>query len=280
MDRTVHIVPLGHEIDRAVAPFELPEERGGLVAHRVHLLRIHPGDLPRGGGKTEEKLVGEQPLYTGAVKKRLLAAGVREVREVPVDPFRMDEIAARIAAIVVEERKRGNLVRINMSAAGKLAAVAATLVAMAHGVEAYYVVAREYPTAGGERKTHGLSASRGEVVPLEVTSLGVPTFALPDPPAQRVLCEMGRKGQVSSADLWALLRSAGLARDPQSTGHRVRNEAARRGMAIKHFAEKFRRELSKEERGRENIYRLSEYGEFVVRLCGEPHLSQKPAPSP
>ena len=64
----------------------------------------------------------------------------------------------RVAQLVrLEKDEKGNDVYVNMSAAGKLTSLGASLAAMAHNAYVYYVSADGYPSSAEEEKLHGLS---------------------------------------------------------------------------------------------------------------------------
>ena len=60
------------------------------------------------------------------------------------------------AGVIVAEQSLGNRVSVNMSAAGRLTSVGATLAGMVHGVQVYYVPANRYPETEEDRREHGL----------------------------------------------------------------------------------------------------------------------------
>jgi hypothetical protein len=150
----VHIIPLGHEIDRAVKPFDEKYK-----AHRVHLL-----STTETMGKYTTEMTGEQKSFQDIVKKKLEAKGI-DVKTYPsIDTFDTLELAEHISKLIIEEKvQKGNRVYINISCASKLSSVVSTLAAMAHNdkknnVTAYYVMADKY-TYGhpDQKKEHGHS---------------------------------------------------------------------------------------------------------------------------
>ncbi len=96
------------------------------------------------------------------------------------------------------------------SAAGRIGAVAATLVSMAHlgnHGTAYYVRPERYDPSGEERMRHGLS------VGMNGDPIDVPLFPLrlPSPEGQVVLRELeARGGSARYFDLFAALHRAGV----------------------------------------------------------------------
>ena len=145
IEEIVHIVPLGHEIDRAVKPFERYK------ANRVYILAV-----TETFGKYSEEMVEKQKYYVKKVTDKLRSLGIKVDCKV-VDMFNMLELLRSISRIIVEEKRKGNRVYINISSSGRLASAAATLAAMAHKVKAYYVSAERYSESLEDKMEHGLS---------------------------------------------------------------------------------------------------------------------------
>ena len=185
MEKIVHIIPLGHEYDRAMKPFEESN------ADRVYILtRWYDPSAAM-------KMVDDQRYYASKVRDALLKRGI-DVRCESVNLFDFLEVTKSISKIIVREKTEGNRVRMNMSAAGRLTSVAATLVGMHHDVQVYYVHADDYPDDPDERKEHGLSVCDSN----KITYLTNLKFDMPDPIGMNILaflCEKGKK--VNTRDL-------------------------------------------------------------------------------
>lgn len=185
MEKIVHIIPLGHEYDRAVKPFEDSN------ADRVYLLtRWHDPSAAM-------KMVNDQRYYANKVRDTLTKRGI-DVKCESVNLFDFLEVTKSISKIIVREKAEGNRIRMNMSAAGRLTSVAATLVGMHHDVQVYYVHADDYPDDPDERKGHGLSVCDSN----KITYLTNLKFDMPDPIGMNILaflCEKGKK--VNTRDL-------------------------------------------------------------------------------
>ena len=146
LPETVHIIPLGHEIDRAVKP--LMKNR----ADRVHLLAIsQDADL-------DPVMKEKQVNYTRKVTSRL------EEKNIPVQFHRVDmfdilEVMKKVSRIIVIEKEKGNNIYVNMSACGRKTSFAVTVAAMYHEVVSYYVAADGYATGenSGKEIDHGMS---------------------------------------------------------------------------------------------------------------------------
>ena len=188
LNERVHLIPLGHEIDRAVKPFKTYR------AERAYVIVVPDNaDL-------DEQMLEKQRHYTKRVCEGLLAAGVRP--EVAYcNMFDILDVLRVVSSLIVREKRQGNDVLINMSACGRMTSVAVTMAAMVHGVTAYYVHADRYAT--GDDATleadHGLSiVETGRVEPLYNFSI-----MMPDAECQLLLCELYRRGQgMTSKDLF------------------------------------------------------------------------------
>jgi predicted transcriptional regulator len=145
IEETVHIIPLGHEIDRAIKPFE------NLKVDRVYILTNLQKDHPNA------EMVESQRQYLEKVEKILKKRRI-DVRPITnVNLFSLRDVMKNVSRIIVEETKMNNRVFVNMSAAGRLTSVAATLAGMAHKANVYYVFADGYPTTKSAKRKHGLS---------------------------------------------------------------------------------------------------------------------------
>lgn len=141
---TVHVIPLGHEIDRAVVPFMLNK------IDRAYILAI-PEDAD-----LDQRMKDKQQCFLSEVIKKLENFGIR-VKFVPVNMFEILDVLKVTSFIVREEKALGNMVHVNMSSCGRKTSIAASLAAMYHQVRVYYVSADRYAVSPEEEKEHGLS---------------------------------------------------------------------------------------------------------------------------
>jgi hypothetical protein len=190
VERSVHLVPLGWEIDRAVLPVKV------MRPHRVHVLcnpESHPFQLH----------------FYRQVANHLDQLGIDH------DLVRVDAnsdlrgLLRELSRLMVSEIATGNRVYVNISAAGRIGAVAATLASMAHlqiHGKAYYVRPERYDPNDEERMRHGLSVGMiGDPVDIPLFPL-----RLPSPEGQVVLRELEeRGGSARYFDLFAALYRAG-----------------------------------------------------------------------
>ncbi|MDD5419804.1 MAG: DUF6293 family protein [Methanomicrobiaceae archaeon] len=141
----VHVIPLGHEIDRAVAPFIRNR------ADRAYILAVPPD------AEHAVVMTRKQHYFVRKVTEKLEDLGIA-TKYVPVDMFDFLQVLTVVSYIVRTEKEAGNTVYVNMSSCGRKTSVAVTLAAMVHEVGLYYVNADRYATGGGQEECeHGLS---------------------------------------------------------------------------------------------------------------------------
>lgn len=145
MEEIVHIIPLGFEDDRVVKPFEKYR------ANKVYLL------YSRAKQSIREKHDPEH--FKEAVSSKLIDKGIT-VEPIEADIFSILDILSKVSSIIVKEKAEHNNIYVNMSAASKPAAVAATIAAMYHDVKVYYVKADSYTSDYDDVSEHGLSIIR------------------------------------------------------------------------------------------------------------------------
>lgn len=198
MEQIVHIIPLGHEIDRAVKPFDTYR------ANRVYLLTITPET-----GRASH-LVLKQEHFTASVEAQLTDKDI-EVTRVSVDTFNLHQVMGAVAKIIRIELQKGNRVYINMSAAGRLTSVATTLAAMAHSqpltrqeVHVYYVRADDYSQTDEDTQRHGLSI----VQKTSPDIIELPEFQLqlPNTVGQQILAKLSTRPSMRTKDILDYLR--------------------------------------------------------------------------
>lgn len=142
----VHIIPLGHEIDRAVKPLMK------FKADRVHLLAIPPD------AELDPVMKEKQVNYTQKVTALLKERDI-QVQFHKVNMFDILEVMKKVSRIIVLEKAKGNNVYVNMSSCGRKTSFAVTIAAMVHEVGVYYVSADYYATGKNADKEvdHGMS---------------------------------------------------------------------------------------------------------------------------
>ncbi len=193
MAELVHIIPLGFEISRATAPFE----KRKLLAHRAYILTMQESSR---GSRDRLEQKGEHCVRE--TRRRLEALGIR-TQPMELNLFDLREGMEKISQLIRKERAAGNEVHVNMSAAGRLTSIGATLAGMAHGCTVYYVHGDDYFPDKNEEKEFGQTICRSG----EFTVLKNFRFELPDPRGMKVLSKLsGEKKPVSTLDLLDFLR--------------------------------------------------------------------------
>lgn len=189
IEKTVHIIPLGHEIDRAVIPFETRKADLVYILTNLEELNSH-ADMSR-----------QQRYYAETVRANLKENGIN-VTCISVNLFDIQQVMKAVSKIIVDEKSRNNRIFLNMSAAGRLTSVAATLVGMAHNVQVYYVQADNYPENTTDRSKHGLSICNTG----EITSLINFQIVLPEPIGLELLLHLVKKEKARMTDLLYVLQ--------------------------------------------------------------------------
>ncbi len=162
LEDTVHIIPLGHEFDRAVIPFNKKNP------DRVYLLSISQDhDYP-------EDMKQLQQEFTRRVREQIESQGI-DVRIVYIDAFNLLEVMKAISSLILLEQQKNNNIFVNMSACGRLTSVGASLAAMCHNAKLYYVSADRYSSTTAEVLKHGLSICEQEkILSLENFHIEIP----------------------------------------------------------------------------------------------------------
>ncbi|MEM3087296.1 MAG: DUF6293 family protein [Halobacteria archaeon] len=193
MQEQVHIIPLGFEISRATAPFE----KRRLFAHRAYILTMRE---PPPGSRDRLEQKGAHCVRETA--RRLEALGIKAER-VDLNLFDLREGMEKVSRLIRMEKAAGNEVHVNMSSAGRLTSIAATLAGMAHGCQVYYVKGDDYFPNKKQEKEFGQTICRSG----EFTVLKNFKFELPDSRGMKVLGKLnGEKRPMSTLDLLEFLR--------------------------------------------------------------------------
>lgn len=199
LGKRVHIIPLGHEIDRAVAPFH------GFKPDLVYLLSVPPNqDL-------DPKMMQKQLQFTSQVYKKITKLGI-ECKSIGVNLFDTFATMRNLSWLIREQKEAGNIVEVNMSACGRKTSVAVTLVGMIQNITVYYVSADRYSSNPKEESEHGLSIVNPDHVVVEPFV----NFSFTDPGemSQRLLAQIYLKdeigGRMKSDDIIRFLQKQGL----------------------------------------------------------------------
>jgi len=262
---TVHIIPLGHEIDRAVQPFTKKK------ADRVYLLAIPP--------ESDHDVVmkEKQQHYKNEVIRRLQDLQIEVVYQ-PVEMFEILEVMRIISRLIVREKEQGNQVFVNMSSCGRKTSFAVTIAAMVHGVVAYYVPADAYATGAlaREESTHGISIVKTG----KIESLQSFQIMMPKHDSLLLLAELFRrgikgKGEMNTEDIFSYLKQKGVPgfeEIPSDVGRNEKPQLTRKllnrinSVCLKEL--EYQKYISREKRGRQYIFTITEAGKYIACVSG------------
>ncbi len=258
----MHIIPLGHEIDRAVKPFE------SMRPNRVHLLAV-----TETFGKYSEEMIEKQRYYLKIVKEKLEEKGI-QVQSVNIDMFNLLEVMGKVAEIVREEKEKNNLVYVNMSASGRLNSVGATLAAMVHKAKVYYVPADGYSRTPEERREHGISICRS----IRLNYLERFEIRLPNEVGQKILVKLCRKPEgMKTKEIIDFLNEEGV--EGFDFPYRNLTRKQRQGYSMKlnrGILDKLEanRHVERERLGRYNTIKITKSGQYIAYISGlMPHIA-------
>jgi len=259
-EEIVHIIPLGHEIDRAVVPFERYK------ANKVYLLAVteRPKDSKT---KYSDKLIEEQRCYLEIVRNKLKERGIEVVHR-NVDMFDLLEVIKNVSNVILEEKTKNNTVFVNISGAGRLTSVGATLAAMAHGAKAYYVGADEYSESEEDKKKHGLSICRK----LKLQFLEKLQLQLPKNTEMKILVKLcEEQKEMKTIDILKFLRAEKVEGFEEEYLRLRRTERSNYLMKLnKGILEKLEASgyVTRERRGKCNIIKITKAGIYVAHISG------------
>jgi len=262
-EEIVHIIPLGHEFDRVVKPFER------FRANRVYLLAItEKGDIPY----VSEEMCEKQKYFLKRVKNALEEMGI-EVQVRSINTFDMLDVMKHVSNIIRDEKQRKNIIYVNISGAGRLTSVAATLAAMAHGAKAYYVIAERYSKTEEEERKHGLSiCKKPSIMHIENFQLN-----LPDETSFKVLVELCKheKG-MKTENITQFLKKSGIEEfDEDKILKETHGDSRKAKQKLltrlnKKILDKLERNgyIVREKVGKYNTIKITEAGRYVAHISG------------
>ncbi len=252
---TVHIIPLEEEVDRAVRAFEVTR---GFRANRVYLLAWL-------GGFQSSSTVDPE-YYSKKVMKRLEALGI-EVNLVHTNIFDLLSVIREVSRLVRLERKKGNTVYVNMSAGGPFVSVGTAIATMVQDARLYYVRAARYSETVEERRSHGNAI----VTQPQVHFVENFNIQLPDDRGKLLLVELYKREKMKTGELLEHLYQQGVEGFEDDPSRLTRNEKItilmrlNKGITGKLEAAGY---ITKEKRGRENLYHITESGKYVACVSG------------
>ena len=259
----VHVIPLEEEIDRAVRAFEV---EGGFKANKVYLLAF---TAPR----AQQDPVDELSYYWRKVDERLRALGVETVT-VFTDIFNLLDVITKVSRIVRQEREKGNIVYVNMSAGGPFVSAGTAIAAMVQGARLYYVRCNRYIHTRQEKLSHG----KAVVTTPQVHFLENFNIMLPDERGMKVLVKLRQTGEMRTSEILEYLHGEGVEGFEDDPSRLTRGEKIgmlmrlNKGITGKLDAAGY---IAKEKRGRENIYTLTDSGEYVACVSGLMEIEER-----
>jgi len=252
----VHVIPLETEIDRAVRAFEVED---GFKANKVYILTA---SVPLG-----TETVEEATHYLNETRRRLMLQRIK-VEVIPTNTMSILDIISKVSSIVKGEREKGNMVYVNISAGGPFVSVGTSLAGMVQDVRLYYVRAGKLSLTEKERRTHGNAI----VTQPQVHFLENFKIQLPDDRSRKLLVELYKRGQMRTGDILKFLHSKGedgFEQDPEGLPRSEKISLLMRlnkGITGKLEVAGY---ISKEKRGRENLYMITESGKYVASASGQ-----------
>lgn len=257
MEENVHIIPLGIEFDRAVIPFQ---GREGFRPNRVYLLTI------QSSGYAPSDMAEEHMEKAEKVRKFLESLNI-EVIVIDTKLIDLLEVMSKISSLIYKEKANGNNVYINMSSAGRLTSVGATLAGMFHDVKVYYVKANRYSKTQSEREDHGITICDNR----DIVFIKNFEISMPNELELKVLGEIYKRGTMRTIDIIQFLYESKV------NGFNVDYFSLRRSEKTSMIMRLNRKILDKLENagyinknklGRENEYELTESGRYITAISG------------
>ena len=258
MEEIVHIIPLGIEVDRAVIPFQ---GREGFRPNRVYLLTI------QSSGYAPPDMTEEHMEKAEKVKDFFKALDI-EVIVIDTKLIDLLDVMGKISNLIHKEKAQGNNVYINMSSAGRLTSVGATLAGMFHDVKVYYVKANRYSKTQSEREAHGITiCDKRDIVFIENFRI-----LMPNESGLKVLVEIYKRGKMKTIDIIQFLYESKV------NGFNVDYFSIRRRPEKTSIIMRLNRNIlgklenagyiNKRKLGRENEYELTESGRYITSISG------------
>lgn len=257
LEEIVHIIPLGIEFDRAIIPFQ---GREGFRPNRVYLLTIQPA------GHAPPDMMKEHMEKAEKVKDSLKPLNI-EVIVIHTKLIDLLDVMSKISNLIYKEKAQGNNVYINMSSAGRLTSVGATLAGMFHDVKVYYVKADRYSKTELDREEHGITiCDNRDIVFLENFKI-----LMPNELGFKVLAEIYSRGKMRTIDIIQFLSESyvnGFNVDYFSVSRSEKTSIIMR--LNRNVLDKLENAgyLKKSKLGRENEYKLTESGKYITSISG------------
>jgi hypothetical protein len=256
MEEIVHIIPLSFEIDRALKPLEK------LKANRVYLVYSNES--------LNSKNAQVSLRFLQVVKEKLEQMSIDVVIQEgsSSDPL---PLLSTISNIIVREKKEKNIIYVNMSASGKLTAVAATLAAMYHDVKVYYV----HVDGGFSRTTKDMEEHWFSIVNVpNYTVLTNFTIDMPSGAKSAFLVELHKKGEMSTGDIFKMIKENKL-KGFEDLNEQIRGKQRTASNVLVRINRGILDELERngyvtvERKGRNKVIAITDKGKYAACLIGQ-----------
>lgn len=259
LQEIVHIIPLGHEVDRALKPFEKYK------ADRVYILAVTKN------AALKKMMLKKQRDYVKKVETRLKSKGI-EVISINVDMFDIKEVMKRVSSIIMKEKEMNNIININMSACGRLTSVGVTLAAMVHQVNVYYVHADNYSSSEEEIQEHGISRCEN----LKITPIHNFQIMMPDNVSKMLLSRLSLKPDgMDNEEIFRILKDKevqGFEELPEDMDRYERRSKKRNLIMLlnKRYLDKLEimGYIQREKVGRITVTKITEAGQYIAYVSG------------
>jgi len=257
MEEIIHIIPLGYEYDRAIKIFE---DISGRKANRVYLLSSLKNDVPL-------EIRERHKRYLQKVLQKLEEKKI-EVIVISVNLIDLLDVMQKISYLVKMEANAGNLVYINMSAAGRMTSVGATLAGMVQGAKVYYVESSGYSNTDADWEQHGLSIVIGTPIIHYLKNFQI---NLPNTEQQYVLAKLYQENTMTAYDIIKYLVNLKMSNFNIELEDIKRKDRTRITMMLnRSIMNKLLLfgYVSKEKSGKETIYSITESGKYIACISG------------
>jgi hypothetical protein len=270
LPKNIHVVPIGHEIDRAVRPFD------HWSADKVYILAVTDRK------KYTKEMIDQQEHFTRRVTEGLEERRIA-TQVIAADLFDVLTTMQHISYIIRQERDAGNNVYVNISACGRLTSIATAFAAMAVSrdfgdekktpVMVYYVHADRYSETKEERLQHGLSICTGEKI-MEFENFQI---VMPDPVSTDLLAYlMEKRDGIETDELFDFLRERKVEefekdfRSPERDFERRRAQSKYLMMANNRYLNKLQRQgyIAVKKQRLKKIISITRAGRHIASISG------------
>jgi len=177
------------------------------------------------------------------------------------------DVMGKISNLIRKEKADGNNVYVNMSSAGRLTSLGATLAGMFHDAKVYYVKADRYSRSELEREEHGITiCDSRDIVFLENFKM-----VMPNELELKVLVEIYKRGKMRTIDIIQFLYGSNVDGFGEDYFRMRRSEKASIIMRLnRNILNKLEKAgyILKTKLGRENEYELTESGKYLANISG------------